>query len=144
MDDGIDRVQRRDVNLFGIALPLSGGPRDGEELFGVRPRPSAQLAREAWQPALVLHVQKKLRRAVCMCGDDHLLGGVRMAVQVRGPLRLVEGFSPSDLDRDLLAVPINKASGSRGSLEHFAAFEICLDVRLQPPHRPHLFARGER
>jgi hypothetical protein len=77
---------RSDVDLFGIALPLSVGPGDGEKLFGVRPCSSAKLARETGQPALVLHVQQKLCRAVRMCGDDHLLGGVRVAVKVGGSL----------------------------------------------------------
>ena len=44
-------------------------------------------AREAGQPALVLHVQQQLRRAVRVGRDDHLLGGVGVAVQVRGSLR---------------------------------------------------------
>src|SRR4249919_3795179 len=43
----------------------------------------------------------------------------------------------------------NQSGSTRGKaprlrLEYFATFEICLDVLLQPPHRPHLFARGER
>ena len=52
---------RRDVDLLRIALPLFVGPRDHEKLFGVRPRSLPELARQARQAALVLHVMKELR-----------------------------------------------------------------------------------
>ena len=58
-----------------------------EKLFGVRPRPLAELARKARQAALVLHVKKELRRAIRVGGDDHLFGGVRVTVEMRRPLR---------------------------------------------------------
>ena len=87
-DAGGDRHRpRREADLVRIALPLAVRPRDREQLLGVRPRPLAELAREARQAALVLHVQQELRRAVRVGGDDHLLGGVGVLVQVRGSLR---------------------------------------------------------
>ncbi len=75
-----------------------------EKLFGVRPRSLAKLAREAGQPALVLHVQKKLRRPVRVCGDDHLLGGVRVTLKMRGSLRPTGmtrmHLEPASIERD--------------------------------------------
>ena len=75
------------LDLVRIALPLAVRPRDREQLLGVRPRPLTELARQARQPALVLHVQQELRRAVRVGGDDHLLGGVGVMVEMRGALR---------------------------------------------------------
>ena len=94
-DAGGDRHRpRREVDLLRIALPLAVRPRDREQLLGVRPRPLPELAREAGQAALVLHVQQELRRAVRVGGDDHLLGGVgvtvadaRLAAPSRGDAR---------------------------------------------------------
>ena len=97
-DPGVRRI------LFGIALPLAVRPRDREQLLGVRPRPLPELAREARQPALVLHVQQQLRRAVRVGGDDHLLGGVGVMVQMRGSLRPAGmtrvHLEPASVERD--------------------------------------------
>ena len=71
----------------GSLLPLPVRPRDVQELLGVGPRALPELARQARQAALVLHVVKELGRAVGVRGDDHLLGGVGVAVQMRSSLR---------------------------------------------------------
>jgi hypothetical protein len=60
---------------------------DREQLFGVRSCSLPELAREACQPALVLHVQQEFRGAVRVRGDDHLPGGVGVMVEMRGSLR---------------------------------------------------------
>jgi hypothetical protein len=78
---------RRDVDLLRVARPLSVRTRDREKLLGVRPRPVAELARQARQTAVVLHVKEELRRAIGVGGDDHLLGGVRVTVAMRRSLR---------------------------------------------------------
>ena len=80
-DPGVRRI------FSGSRFHSSVRPRDREKLLRVRPRSLPELAREAGQPALVLHVQKKLRRAVRVGGDDHLLGGVGVMVEMRGSLR---------------------------------------------------------
>jgi len=87
-DAGGDRHRpRRDVDLLRITLPLSVGARDREQLFGVRPRPLPQLARQAGEAALVLHMVQELRRAIGVGSDDHLPGGVHVMVEMRLPLR---------------------------------------------------------
>ena len=94
------------MDLLRVALPLSVGSRDREKLFGVRPRPLAELARQARQTALVLHMKKELRRAIRVGGDDHLLGGVRVTVEMRRPLRPTRmtrmHLEPASLERDEL------------------------------------------
>ena len=77
-------------------------------MFGVGPRSLAKLVREARQPTLVLHVQEQLRRAVRVCRDDHLLGGVCLTVKVRGTLR------PTGMTR----VHLETASVERDELVH--------------------------
>ena len=104
-DAGGDRHRpRREADLLRIALPLSVRPRDREQLFGVRPRSLPELAREAGQAALVLHVQQELRRAVRVGGDDHLLGGVGVMVEMRGSLRPTGmtrvHLEPASVERD--------------------------------------------
>ncbi len=97
-DAGGDRDRpRRQADLLRIALPLSVRPRDREQLFGIRSRPLAELARQPGQAALVLHVMKQLRRAVRVGGDDHLLGGVGLMLQMRSPLR-PPGVTRMDLE----------------------------------------------
>ena len=87
-DAGGDRYRpRREADLLPVAFPLFMRPRDREQLFRVRPRPLPELARQAGQTALVLHVEEELRRPVRVGGDDHLLGGEFVVVQMRGSLR---------------------------------------------------------
>ena len=97
-DAGGDRHRpRHDVDLLRVALPLLVGPGDREKLFGVGPGPFPELARQAGQAALVLHVMQELGRAVRVGGDDHLLGGVRVVVEVLGALRPA-GVAGTDLE----------------------------------------------
>ena len=112
-DAGGDRHRpRRDVDLLRIALPLPVRPRDREKLFGVRPRSLPEFARQAGQAALVLHVMEELRRAVRVGGDDHLLGGVRVMVQMPGSL------SPTGMTR----VHLEPASIERDEVVHLVQF----------------------
>ena len=80
------------------------GPRDREQLLGVRPRALPELARQAGQAALVLHVVQELRRPVRVGGDDHLLGGVRVTVTMRRSLRPARvtrvHLEPASVERD--------------------------------------------
>jgi hypothetical protein len=78
---------RRDVDSFGILGPLFVGPRDREKLFGVRPRSLPELARQAREAALVLHVKEELGRAIRVGSNDHLLGSVGVTVKLRRSLR---------------------------------------------------------
>ncbi len=103
----------------GSSLPLPVRPRDGEKLLGVRPRSLPELAREARQAALVLHVMKQLGRPVRVGGDDHLLGGVRVMVQVRRSLR------PARVTR----VHLEPASVERGEVVHLVQL-VDLDAEL--------------
>ena len=87
-DSGGNRDRsRRNADSLRVALPFSVGTRDGENLFGVRPRPLPQLAREAIQPAFVLHAMQELGRTIRVGGNDHLLGGVPVSVSTDGALR---------------------------------------------------------
>ena len=54
-------------------------------------------------------MKKQLRRAIRVCGDDHLLGGVRVAVEVRRSLR------PAGMTR----MHLEPASIERDELVHF-------------------------
>jgi hypothetical protein len=85
--DVIDTEPGVRADLLPVALPLTVRARDREKLFRVRPRSLSKLARQARQPALVLHMEKKLCRAIGVGSDDHLLRGVGVTVEMRRPLR---------------------------------------------------------
>ena len=84
------------------------GARDVEKLFGVGPRAFPELARQAGEATLVLHVMKELGRPVGVGGHDHLLGGVRVVVEVPCALR------PAGVTR----VHLEPASLERHQVEH--------------------------
>src|SRR6202011_560370 len=87
-DAGGDRYGARcDADLLWILFPLSVRPRDRQKLFRIRPRSVSELARQAPQAALVLHVKKELRGTVRVGGDNHLLGGVLVTVELCRSLR---------------------------------------------------------
>ena len=94
--------------LSAIALPLLVGPRDVEKLFGVGPRAFPELARQAGQATLVLHVMQELGRPVRVGSHDHLLGGVSVVVQMPCALR------PAGVTR----VHLEPAAVERHQVEH--------------------------
>src|SRR3954464_1697593 len=74
------------MDFVRVTRPLTVRSRYREKLFGVGARSFTELAREACQPALVLHVQQQLRGAVGVRGDNHLLSGGPVLVEVAGTL----------------------------------------------------------
>jgi hypothetical protein len=75
------------VDPLRIALPFFVCACDVEQLFGVRAGAFPELARQAGEATRVLHVLEELGRPVGVGGHDHLLGGVRVVVEVPCALR---------------------------------------------------------